>query len=185
MSTAPSYIPHYTVADYEQWSGDWELWQGTAVSMTPSPFGPHQHISARLLVEFSNQLEALQSHLVVLPEIDWRISEDTVVRPDVVICERIPTRHLESAPVLIAEVLSASTSEKDRTAKFELYRSEGVNYYLLVDPTAKTLEAFELVEDCYEQVAAESRLSIASGCELKLIPSRIFRHPDPDFGVGG
>ena len=33
------YKPRYTVDDYESWAGDWELWQGTAIAMTPSPFG--------------------------------------------------------------------------------------------------------------------------------------------------
>ena len=48
MRTASKYDPHYTVADYEQWSGDWELWKGTAVAMTPSPFGKLQLVGANL-----------------------------------------------------------------------------------------------------------------------------------------
>ena len=41
MSIAPKYQPHYTVDDYQHWEGDWELWNGVAVAMAPSPFGPH------------------------------------------------------------------------------------------------------------------------------------------------
>jgi hypothetical protein len=42
MSSVRKFIPRYTVADYRQWQGDWELLDGVAVSVTPSPFGIHQ-----------------------------------------------------------------------------------------------------------------------------------------------
>ena len=39
MSPAARYSPHYTMKDSRLWKGDWERWFGTAVAMTPSPFG--------------------------------------------------------------------------------------------------------------------------------------------------
>ncbi len=48
MSTVRKYQPHYTVEDYRQWKGDWELWYGTAVAMSPSPFGPHERAVSAL-----------------------------------------------------------------------------------------------------------------------------------------
>lgn len=41
MSTAPRYQPHYTVEDYRQWEGRWELMGGVAIAMSQSPFGQH------------------------------------------------------------------------------------------------------------------------------------------------
>lgn len=41
MSTAPRYQTYYLISDYLQWEGSWELWNGTAVAMSPSLLGPH------------------------------------------------------------------------------------------------------------------------------------------------
>jgi hypothetical protein len=50
---APRYEPHYSVSDYLQWEGDWELWNGTAVAMSPSPLGPHERAAAKLVFQSS------------------------------------------------------------------------------------------------------------------------------------
>lgn len=48
VSTAPRYLPHDTVAEHAAWEGDWELLDGVALAMTPSPFGPHAERLSRL-----------------------------------------------------------------------------------------------------------------------------------------
>lgn len=134
MGSAYRYLPHYTVADYQQWDGDWELWQGIPVSMSPSPFGPHQTVAVRLATTIQNAIDRDHCDAVVLAAIDWIVSEDTVVRPDVlVLCGGVPPRHVEEVPAVVAEILSPSTADRDRTAKFELYRDEGAKYYLMLD----------------------------------------------------
>jgi hypothetical protein len=47
VSTAPRYLPHYTVADHAAWEGDWELLDGVALAMTPSPFWGRQAATNR------------------------------------------------------------------------------------------------------------------------------------------
>ena len=168
MSTAPKYRPHYTVADYEKWSGDGELWQGTAVAMTPSPFGQHQYVLVNLVSELRAGCSG--SDWRVLAEIDWRIDESTVVRPDaMILVGDIPERHVERTPLLVAEILSASTAEKDRNAKFDLYCEQGVPHYLILDPTHQTLDHFVLRDSIpnhqYQRVPAESHLQIGGGGE--------------------
>lgn len=158
MSTASKYTPHYTIADYEQWPGDWELWQGTAVAMTPSPFGRHQFVLVNLVSELRARLKDTSWH--VLAEIDWRIDESTVVRPDaVVLAGQIPERHVEETPILVAEITSESTGEKDRTAKFKLYQQQCVPNYWLIDPAQRSLNCFVL-NDSKEYELAE----LADGC---------------------
>lgn len=44
MSNADQYQPHYTVEDYELWEGDWELWDGHAIAMSPAARPDHQRI---------------------------------------------------------------------------------------------------------------------------------------------
>ena len=48
MSTAPRYVPHYTVSEYARWEGDWELIDGVPIAMSPSPFGPHERVGSEL-----------------------------------------------------------------------------------------------------------------------------------------
>jgi Uma2 family endonuclease len=47
-------------------------------------------------------------------------------------------------PDWVCEVFSPSTKSKDREVKMPLYAQHGVQYSWLIDPVAKTIEAFEL-----------------------------------------
>lgn len=153
MSTARKYEPHYTVSDYELWKGDWELWHGTAVAMTPSPFGRHQLVVANLSGEIRNWLKRQKSKCRVLTEIDWQIADDLVVRPDlVIVCHGIPERYLDYTPHLVVEVVSKSTEKKDRTAKYDLYEQQGVETYVIVDPNTKNVDAFQLEGKSYQKL---------------------------------
>ena len=135
MSTAPPYLPRYTVADHAAWEGDWELLDGVAVAMTPSPHGRHAERLARLAAVLWNAIDASGCQATVLAEIDWVIANDTVVRPDlVVVCGPAPQRHVEHPPALVVEILSAATRSRDLTVKRELYEASGVRWYLVSDP---------------------------------------------------
>jgi Uma2 family endonuclease len=61
--------------------------------------------------------------------------------------ERLPslpdTAWLELAPDWVCEVLSPSTASKDRILKMPIYRTEGVEWFWMVDPEHKTLEAYQ------------------------------------------
>ena len=140
MSAAHRYLPHYTIDDYQHWEGDWELWQGIPVAMTPSPFGVHQRIAKNLVFELESQIRQRDCSATVLFEIDWIVSRDTIVRPDVVVVRGAPPeRHVESVPTLVAEIVSDSTAARDREAKRDLYRDQGVTTYVLIDPSAKNV----------------------------------------------
>jgi len=180
MSAIPRYLPHYTLADYAQWQGDWELWQGVPVAMTPSPFGRHQWVAGQIVQQFSNSLDANCDDLFVLMETDWIVSEDTVVRPDIVIvCGPFPERHIVEPPRLIVEVLSPSTEEKDRTAKLDLYAYQSVEFYLLVDPIGKSIEAFRIDASTGKYVAMPVGDALAfelgANCVARLDLRSLFR----------
>ena len=42
---ALDYTEHYTLDDYRLWEGDWELIDGSAYAMSPSPMVTHQSVS--------------------------------------------------------------------------------------------------------------------------------------------
>ncbi len=114
MSAAEKFQPNYTVDDYRQWQGDWELWQGIPVSMVPSPFGRHSSVTGKIVTSLNNAIAANGCSATTLVELDWIISAGTVVRPDVaVVCGGLPERHLEARPEIVVEVLSGTTRDRD------------------------------------------------------------------------
>jgi Uma2 family endonuclease len=142
MSTAPRYQPHYTVDDYAHWEGQWELWHGVAVAMSPSPFGRYAKLLARTVAALQTAIDSAGCHATVLVEIDWIVSRDTVLRPDViVVCGLEPEQHVEKVPALVVEILSEATRDRDLSFKLDLYREQGVRWYLVVDPETNRMQA--------------------------------------------
>ena len=173
---APKYLPHYTIADYRRWEGDWELWWGIPIAMTPSPFGRHQKLVTKLAQRLLNLLENTHCNdCEVVVELDWVIDDDLVVRPDVAVCcGQDIEEFIRSSPQLIIEVLSQSTESKDRSAKFELYQDQQVPYYLMVDSLTKTVEPFRLVDGNYQRLHGENdspeahSIELTNACQIKL-----------------
>jgi Uma2 family endonuclease len=83
------------------------------------------------------------------PNLAVKAGEDVLV-PDLAGWrrERMPelpdTAFFSLAPDWICEVLSKSTEEIDREEKMPIYAREGVRYAWLIDPIARTLEAYVL-----------------------------------------
>jgi Uma2 family endonuclease len=109
----------------------------------------------------------LEFHLVY--EIDWHVDAFTVLRPDLLIlCGEPPEDFVKRPPVFIAEILSPSTAEKDRTFKRMLYEANGVRSYLLGDPEARTWELLTLDGGGRCQSAGEVVLELHDGCRITL-----------------
>lgn len=178
MNALKQFIPQYTVQDYQHWEGDWELWSGIPVSMSPGPFGRHQRAARNLVQELSGALLSVKCNAEVLYELDWVVSQNTVVRPDVVvICGQGPDEHLVSPPAIVAEVLSKSTQQRDQTYKRDLYREQNVEAYLLLDPEAETLQVDRKDSDGNwhtEQVTNRATLRLCSDCEITITRASLF-----------
>jgi Uma2 family endonuclease len=90
--------------------------------------------------------------------VDWEITPDTVVQPDVlVLCsdsEFLDDVKLITPPVLVFEILSPSTARKDRIIKYQLYQDAGVKYYCIVDPETKSADVFLLRDSEYHGMGA-------------------------------
>jgi Uma2 family endonuclease len=165
------YLPHYTVDDYAAWPGEWELWNGFAISMTPSPFGRHQQILSRMLRIFGDAISLSGCDCEPIAELDWVVSRDTVVRPDLIlICGAVPEKYLESAPSLIVEVTSESTATHDRSYKKDLYESQRVKHYIVVDSMTKEIEHYLLDDGTYilqQPVNSVHRFILSPTCHLE------------------
>jgi Uma2 family endonuclease len=155
MSISAKYRPYYTYEDYCQWKGHWELIEGMPYAMCLAPVPKHQIVGGNLYSLFKDVLKNNKcDDYKAYPPIDWKISEDTIVQPDLlIVCGKIEKKFLDFPPALIVEILSPSTSSKDRGEKMELYLSQKVKYYLIADPQFKKVEIYECINSRYEPVA--------------------------------
>lgn len=73
------------------------------------------------------------------------------MQPDVALfCEQTNNKQYFSKTLpLIVEVLYKSTLLKDVTTKFTLYETQGVRYYLIIDPNSELVDVFKLIEGEY------------------------------------
>jgi Uma2 family endonuclease len=152
MQSAPKYIPHYTFNDWLHWEGKWELIEGVPVAMSPSPLPEHQRVSAELRTQFILALrESRCKECKAYDPVDYKISEDTIFEPDIlIVCGKIIKSYLDFPPSLVVEILSRSTEDKDRSIKYDYYEQEGVKYYLIVDVKKRQIEIYELLGGKYQ-----------------------------------
>jgi Uma2 family endonuclease len=144
MSSAVKILPHYTYADWEQWEGQWELIEGIPHAMSPLPVPKHQKIAMALGSEFTVMLKSCKQCTAYQP-IDYRISDDTILQPDMlVVCGEITKKYLDFPPALVVEILSPATALKDRHSKYSIYESQGIPYYLIISPDTEEIEIYKL-----------------------------------------
>ena len=172
MGAPVKILPNYTYDDYCKWEGKWELIEGIPYAMSPAPLPKHQRVANALGGEFYFQLKKAKCKKCAASQfIDYKIEEDTVVQPDVLIyCGKISKAYLDFPPILIAEILSPSTALKDRHTKFHLYEQAGVRYLLLINPEPETVQIYMLKNVEYplmqEGHAFEFSFQLEEGCDI-------------------
>jgi len=144
-------IEYYSYEDYLNWEGDWELIYGHPLAMAPAPVINHQILMASILTQFYVKLEDCEKCLSIAEE-DWKISDDTVVKPDVVVvCGNKNDKHISKTPEIVVEIISPSTAKRDEKVKFEIYEKEKVKYYILVYPNDKKAKIYKLNGNKFEK----------------------------------
>lgn len=171
-------LPTYTVEDYLQWEGDWELWEGSPVAMAPPSTPEHQNTGTNLVVDLATQLKEAPcaNKYRVFYELDWHVNQTTVVRPDVMIyCHGMPEgKWISKPPTLIAEILSPSTRDRDLIGKRELYAQNSVKYYLISDPESKSVQLFLLSGESYHEIDWSSRILLTEEYSVSLNTEDLF-----------
>jgi len=162
VGLAEKYPVRYTVQDYLKWQGDWELIEGVPYAMAP-PRPINQIILGKLSQLIGNTLEDCPKCRIAV-ELDWYVSFDTVIRPDLmVLCGEIPEK-VESPPQMVVEIVSPGSRQMDEGLKFELCEMQGVKYFVLVYPDEKMVKVFELVEGKYREKL--DKVFKLDGCEV-------------------
>jgi Uma2 family endonuclease len=131
-----------------------EVLGGQIVTM-PSPLPGHNRIAFSIARVIGGKFDPDDENdgpggWWLIPDVDVQLRRHDVVRPDVAGWrrERLPepwqARPIEVVPDWICEILSPSNAKEDRVRKADLYASCAVAFYWIVDPSERTLEAFEL-----------------------------------------
>ena len=173
-------IEYYTYDDYIHWEGDWELIDGIPYAMAPSPMKTHQNLAYEIARILGNILEEKDCQdCEVLGEFDYKISNDTILRPDIVFtCNETNERYLTKAPQIIFEVISSSSAKRDEVYKFSLYEMEKVKYYVLVYPDDLKAKIYKLKDGKYDKegdFTQEIYDFKDIECEIKLDFKKVFK----------
>ena len=140
----------------------------------PRPSGPHGRVESTLEYELFGPFDRGRGGpggwwILIEPEIHFVVDTEVCV-PDIAAWRRermpeIPRGHrFTVTPDWVCEILSPATASKDREIKMPLYANYGVSYAWLVDPLARTLEAFENRDGNWSQIAThrdDERISLA------------------------
>ena len=158
---------------------------GGELFVTPSPSKRHQRLVLRLALSLGNHLEAHpeQGELFIAP-FDVVMTRFDVVEPDllVVLDDQsgiLTERNIQGAPALAIEVLSPGTRKRDQTLKRQLFDSQGVREYWIVDPERNQIAVHRRAAD--RSFSAGTTLdasdtlttSLLPGCSLAL--GKLFR----------
>jgi len=142
---------HYTYDDYKLWKGEWELFGGVAVAMSPAPMRKHQSIASEIIYNIRETLDDCP-RCEVLGEVDYKVSEDTLLRPDIVLtCDETNDSYLTKAPEIIVEIISKSTAKRDEVYKFDIYEAQKVRYYIIVYPDDLIAKVYKLDSKKYDK----------------------------------
>jgi len=164
-------VPNYTYDDYIHWEGKWEVIEGIAYAMSPSPRFNHQVAANKIgsILNDSLNKEGCNKCKVTQP-IDLKIAENTIVQPDLSIISGLieDKAYIDFPPELVVEILSRSTALKDKNTKYELYQNFGISYYLIFDLDLKEVLAYHLTEKKYELFNYKKiGFNLKNGCFIK------------------
>jgi Uma2 family endonuclease len=131
----------------------YELHEGE-LSVTPSPGRRHQTILGRLFVLLTLHVRASGHGEVFVSPFDVIMTNITVVEPDIIYVDDerlriVSERGVEGSPTLAIEVISPYSKSIDRRRKTALYAAHDVTWYWIVDPDARTIEAYRLEGSAY------------------------------------
>lgn len=146
----------FTYEDYKQLPDDgyrYEILDGDMVR-EPAPRPAHQMISGNLFAILRQFALEHRMGLVFNAPVDVVLSQVNVLEPDLIFISRdemavLTEENVAGAPTLVAEILSPSTRQRDRTIKRKIYERFGVKEYWIVDPDDRTIEVLALMETGY------------------------------------
>lgn len=148
-----AYVDHtlkFTYEDLKQIPEDdplrHEIYDGVHVA-SPSPATRHQRVSKRMQHQLYTQIELTGRGEIFYSPMDVELGRYDVVEPDLFVVLRASHRiieesHIRGVPDLVVEILSPSTTKRDRGIKRERYEAAKVPEYWIVDPDERCVEVY-------------------------------------------
>lgn len=155
----------FTQKEFRRWLDErprsdmnhYELLNGRIV-MTPPATWPHGGIGSRLNYVLNEHVGKSRLGIVLDSSTGYELPSGDTLEPDVsyISAKRLAAgpapqagQFIRVVPNLIVEILSPSTTKRDRTEKKEIYERNGVDEYWIIDPSAKAVIIFPLGERGY------------------------------------
>jgi Uma2 family endonuclease len=130
-----------------------ELINGEVI-VSPSPVISHQHLVLNIAILIRGLMPGGE---VMIAPMDVYLDDLNAVQPDVFwiapdsqCVER--GGWFYGAPELVVEVVSPSTSTRDRRDKFDLYEKHGAREYWLADPTGEHIEVWQRQDERFTRL---------------------------------
>ncbi len=104
----------------------------------------------------------------LLAMLDVRLTNDTVVQPDlmIILADRrgiFEEWGIDGSPSLLAEITSTYTDYRDRTIKCEIYALHGIPEYWLVEPEHHRITVFsDPAGDQYQTTTIASDIAVSA-----------------------
>ena len=121
--------------------------------LPPTPKFAHQNIALRLARILQEYTDANDLGVVAIAPLDVIINQDESLQPDILYVSKerldIVKDYIEGPPDLVVEIASPSTSGRDRVVKSRVYARFGVPHYWIIDPSDKTVLAYQLSDKNY------------------------------------
>ncbi len=122
----------FTYDDYIEWDGRWELINGAPIPIKPVQAKEYRDLLLKALVEVEEAIKPCDSCLVV-GSADWKIDTDTIVRPAIsLICDEPNGAYITKSPKMVIEIVEPDRVDYYESIKFDLYKNEGVPFYILL-----------------------------------------------------
>ncbi len=101
-------LPNYTYEDWVHWEGRWELIDGIPIAVYSTSEPLHQRITGNICIVMHNTLKKSKcKKYLTYPSIDYKVSDNTVLEPDVLFVRgEIEKEYLDFPPAIAIEVSS-------------------------------------------------------------------------------
>jgi len=125
------------------------------IFMSPSPRLRHQWISRNIFRPMADHVERNGLGYVIYAPMDVHLPSSDIVQPDVIFVAAanrgILQDWIRGVPDLAIEILYAEGIDRDRIVKKDLYASNGVREYWIIDDDNRSAEIFVLQGRAYQR----------------------------------
>jgi Uma2 family endonuclease len=117
----------------------------------------HQRVSRRLEHQLEDYFHERSIGEVFYAPLDVILTDHDIFIPDLLVVSNpstISKRGIDGPPLLIVEILSPSTSQRDGGVKARRYAELGVEHYWITDPETHRLECHRLIDGAFRMIRA-------------------------------